>query len=400
MDARDAWRFRALALALMALALWSLLLSPHGSRPAGWWRPLVGWLGLWLASLFGMRAARVRRVAIVAFVLAGAMLARWNGNLSSLLVLGLGVLGSSIERPGFWWLAPPMAVAATWWLTGMHLASVPPGALFNVLFVVSLALLLGRLYRDGLIQRQRQERTLAELRAAHTALQAQAAQAEELAALRARSALARDLHDTLGHALSAVTVQLEAARRLARRDPARVDAVLAETQALTRSAMAELRGYVSALRGDGSGPPVSSPPPAAADPTGGADAVAALARDAARRNGWLLTLRLAPGLGPLHPAWLQVLREALTNVERHAGASAVTVALQRRGEGLELQVCDDGRGFVPGREGPGHFGLQGMRERMAELGGEVVVGSRPGGGTRLSARVPRDGGGGSGPALD
>lgn len=376
MSQQESIRFRALALTVMALALGSVLASRHPPTSSGFWRGLAAWLALWLTSLFAMRSARLHRVAVVAFIIAGGALARLNANLSSSLLLGLGVLGAHLERPWFWYIGALAAVGAVVWLGGPHLATTPPDAWLNLLVTLALVLLLGRLYEDARQQRNEQERALAELRTVHAQLARHSLEVEELAALRERTRMARELHDTLGHALSAITVELEAARRLARSDPARMQRALTDTQALARDAMRELRGYVEGLRSDTQ---VVEP-----------EVVARVARETAERNGWRLDFAVDGDIRALSGAWLQILREALTNTERHARARAVMVHLWREGEALVLSVTDDGRGFDPGAIEPGHFGIRGMRERAEAMGGTLAVESRPGHGTRLVARVSDD----------
>jgi len=99
--------------------------------------------------------------------------------------------------------------------------------------------------------------------------------------------------------------------------------------------------------------------------------------------------RLPPAV---ETALFRAVQEALTNVAKHADADRVDIVLKFGPEALEIRVEDDGRGFdVPEalrNEGAG-LGLQGMRERMALLDGTLEIASRPGGGTRLSLRVPR-----------
>lgn len=97
---------------------------------------------------------------------------------------------------------------------------------------------------------------------------------------------------------------------------------------------------------------------------------------------------------PVKIALYRVLQEALANAHRHAGVDRHRVRLSRRGDWVELEVADEGRGFTPPPlEGPGatereeHIGLRGMRERMHLVGGQFRVISRPGGGTRVIVRV-------------
>ncbi len=88
-------------------------------------------------------------------------------------------------------------------------------------------------------------------------------------------------------------------------------------------------------------------------------------------------------------ALFRVAQEALTNVARHADATRVTVELEATPEAVVLQVADDGKGFDPGSNQSGPtMGLQGMRERLAALGGELTVDAAPGRGTRLVASLP------------
>jgi signal transduction histidine kinase len=88
-------------------------------------------------------------------------------------------------------------------------------------------------------------------------------------------------------------------------------------------------------------------------------------------------------------ALLRCTQEALANVRKHAGASTVSVVLTRHPGGVDLEITDDGRGFVVA--GSHGFGLDGMRKRLAELGGELTVTSSPGYGTRILATLPANG---------
>jgi PAS domain S-box-containing protein len=122
-------------------------------------------------------------------------------------------------------------------------------------------------------------------------------------------------------------------------------------------------------------------------------ALRTFAEHAARRGDFELDLRVEPEATGAHDRLLLALvREALTNVERHAGATAVCVAVTRRAGAIELVVRDDGRGIPPGREEEalqgGHIGLASARERVRALDGEFRVESAPGRGTRLFARLP------------
>ena len=83
-------------------------------------------------------------------------------------------------------------------------------------------------------------------------------------------------------------------------------------------------------------------------------------------------------------------REALVNVQKHAGASAAQVRVEAQQGQVVVEVCDNGRGFNAAADHPGHFGLDSMRSRAAEIGGRIAITSAPGFGTRVRVRVPAE----------
>ncbi|WNV77009.1 histidine kinase [Geodermatophilus sp. DSM 44513] len=184
-----------------------------------------------------------------------------------------------------------------------------------------------------------------------------------------RLRFARDLHDLLGHSLSLIALKSELAGRLAERDPARARTEMADVEAAARRALAEVREAVSGYRQIG--------------------LALALAEARAALSAAGTALRAPSPLpelpGPVDAVLGWVVREATTNTLRHSGARTVTVDLSRTGEDVVLTVTDDGRG--PG-DGAAGSGLSGLAERVAGLGGRLEHGPGPGGGFRLSARVP------------
>ncbi|GAC1357844.1 MAG: hypothetical protein NVSMB42_16940 [Herpetosiphon sp.] len=228
-------------------------------------------------------------------------------------------------------------------------------------------------------QRFRLERIVGELQEAKQELENQATQVDELAALRERTRLAREMHDSLGHALVLVNVKLEAAQRLYAVDAGRGEAELKATRELVRDTMNELRHSLSNLR---------SPLP----DTDLCGALKRLVDDVKRRSKLEITCDSRHDLPPLahetvKTVWL-IAREALTNVERHANAQHVTVNLTMCDQTLVLQVWDDGIGLsLANLNRVGHYGITGMRERAEAIDGTLRVGSRPEGGTMVEARV-------------
>jgi signal transduction histidine kinase len=203
----------------------------------------------------------------------------------------------------------------------------------------------------------------------------------EHAQIRERQMLARELHDTVAHHVAAIVIQAQAARAVAGRKPeAAADALLAIEGEAKRS-LAELRSLVGALREDG---------PASLAPQARVDAIETLVRETERarfeRTGDLE--HLAPGVElALH----RIAREALHNAARHAkNATRIDVRLAGEGSAVRLTVRDDGEAQAPdaGRHG---FGLVGMKERAALLGGSLEAGPRPEGGWQVEAVLPRAG---------
>jgi signal transduction histidine kinase len=223
-----------------------------------------------------------------------------------------------------------------------------------------------------------------ELETSHARLTAYADQVAELSAATERNRLARDIHDSLGHHLTAIAVQIEKASAFRTRDPAAADLALRDAQSSARRALDDVRRSVHALRDEA--PAVSL-----------SDALADLV---AQVRDEFLTVTLAIsgeqhgyGDAPL-TALYRAAQEALTNARRHAAASRVDVAVEFTEFAAHLMVADDGRGLPespggPTADGRSGFGLLGMRERVHLVGGHVDITSRADFGTRVNVTVPR-----------
>jgi signal transduction histidine kinase len=260
---------------------------------------------------------------------------------------------------------------------GVPLASAVAGIALQIVVNMGIALVL----RLMSTQSDRLRAALRELREAHAELAASADQKQELAVLRERARLARAMHDDLGHALVLMNIKLEAAELLYTRDPARGAAELAATRELIRAAMANLRRALADLRA-----PLDTPADLGA-------ALSQLAESARARSGLAVACEIVPDLPPATEAAGEVIwyvaREALTNVERHAGATSVTLTVERSDEGWRLRVEDDGAGIRPADlDRPRHYGVVGMRERVSSVGGRLWVGQRAAGGTVVEALLP------------
>jgi signal transduction histidine kinase len=230
-----------------------------------------------------------------------------------------------------------------------------------------------------LAERERQQH--AQLEAAHQRLRRHAATVEQLAISRERNRLARDLHDTLAHSLSALTVQLQALRTLLANDPKAAGEAVDELSALARRGLEDSRRAIQALR---SGP---------VETLGLEGALRDTLQGFQARSGVQAHLSVAGDESDLTADEAQVLfriaEEALNNVERHSSAQRVTVRLARGTDRIDLVIRDDGVGFDPAAVDLEHYGLRGMNERAAMIGATLEVNSHPGGGAEVWCALKR-----------
>ena len=224
---------------------------------------------------------------------------------------------------------------------------------------------------------RREQRARTELAEANVRIREYAAQAEELATTQERNRLARDIHDGLGHHLTVVQMQVQAARAVLTSDPARADAVLEKAQRQATEALAEVRSSVAALREPRSTPPLADALKALAEET-----TAAGVPTDVEISGTVRTLGRE-----VEDSLFRAAQEGLTNVRKHAGATTARLIAHYGEDGaVRLEVHDDGRGTGDAR-GTG-FGLLGLRERAERLGGRLDVESSAGAGTTLRMEVP------------
>ena len=261
------------------------------------------------------------------------------------------------------------------------LLSLFPAYIFVAVFSLVLHILSVQKERAETLVHQLEESN-AELEEAHRQLQKYASEVEELAVVRERTRLAREIHDTLGHYLSILTIQLETISKLQERDPARAAVEIAEARRVASQSMQEVRNAIAALR------PTSI---ATLTLTG---AIAQLGREFEQNAPeTALTLDLDTRLPPISPdlqvALYRAVQETLTNVRKHANASKVLVRLRYEDELLELLVLDNGLGPSSNANSQAEgFGLVGLRERIELLGGQVSHGPAEPAGYRVTVQVP------------
>lgn len=271
-----------------------------------------------------------------------------------------------------------------WYAQAVYLSDV---LMFSVGLVLAIA--MAGIAVGEQASRIRLEATLRELRESHDQLTAYSAEVAKLSAAAERNRLARDIHDSLGHHLTAIAVQLEKAEAFRDRDQTAADQAVAVARSLARQALQDVRGSVAALRGD--------EPPAALSAM-----LAGLVRqaDIGEPRVTLTVTGDEAGVGAATRTVLfRAAQEALTNARRHSGARQVCMSVTVDDREARLVVSDDGRGFDPspcetpaGRvagDGFGGFGLLGIRERAALAGGHAEIASRPGAGTTVTVAIPR-----------
>src|SRR6266550_2189755 len=224
------------------------------------------------------------------------------------------------------------------------------------------------------------KRAEAQLRASRAALRSLATRQQDIREDE-RTRIAREIHDSLGQALTALKLELAAAQDAASRESPALSGRLRVTALMVDDLVKSVRRIASELR-----PPIL-------DQLGLPAALEWLAQDFERRTGircQATALTTSVGITTeLGTALFRIVQEALTNVARHAGATRVRIELGLKSGCVTLEIKDDGKGITEaGTTGPGSLGILGMRERAAALGGVLEVAPRPGGGTRVAAWFP------------
>ena len=332
---------------------------------------LVVHAGLWMATMWlalaTIRPLRAIAPWLVALTVTSCALA-WtlHGQFVGLFIYTS--IAAAVTLPGRW-ILPALAAATAAALIAdlprpVHLDPAENGRITTVITQLCLVFFLGLMmatYRRYMV-------LILELRAARDTR-------ARLAVTEERLRIARDLHDLLGHSLSAISLKAQLAARLTVSDP-EVAAEIADIHTLSHDALAEIRQAVTGYRETSLATELDT------------------ARDTLTAAG--IPLSLAPPPDPLPPhldallGW--VVREATTNIVRHSNAHHAEISLRRSGQTVTLRIDDDGAG--PSRsthgeaDGGNGSGLRGLAERLAAVDGRLQIGTAPGGGFRLTATVP------------
>lgn len=369
-------------LAVGTFALVAAAVATHGGTPA---QLAAGYLA---ATGFGALPLLARRHPVPALVATALGVVAYY-------MLDLAPVGLAAHTAAVLYVAADAgrvraaAVMAAALLTASIAARLAEGDDPSIVLGVDLgsqaALMAAVLALGDAVRSRRALRAQLARQAAAAADERRAEAARQVEAERLR--IAREVHDTLGHAVSVVTLQSAVAQE-ALADDAKDDALtaLAAIRAAGGSAMSELRATLGTLRRDGG--------PRRPDP--GIDDLPALV-DGVRGSGLPVELLVEGDLQAL-PAVVgttayRVVQEALTNVLRHARATKAQVSVVADRTLLSVDVVDDGRGpDLPGRHDEHGYGLRGMSERVTLLGGTVDTGRAAVGGFRVHAELPLPGG--------
>ncbi len=301
-------------------------------------------------------------LAVFPFLFIGLLLVAWQYKWPYILFVILGIAGVNL---GIVWSSAPPGSPPFWgWMV-----------ITLIQTVIFLAVGFSISYLMSRLRRQQQSLEEANIRLTHYA-----STLEQLATTRERNRLARELHDTLAHTLSGLSVQMETLKAYWEVDPEAARSILDESLAAARSGLKETRRALQALR--------ASP----LDDLGLTLAITALAKDAAERTNLNLELAITEDLPALSPdveqCLYRVAQEAIANVMGHAAAKKLTVKLASAKGKLTLSVEDDGAGFdIEKVNKKAHFGLTGMREHAQLIGGKLKITSQPGAGTKISLTV-------------
>jgi signal transduction histidine kinase len=361
---------------------------------------VMGVLGA--SGLTGLMPRLVAATLCIAFALVYAFAVRSknfapraNWYFATQTVLLLGLVALRTERDGtFIFLAYlltiqaatvfPGRTAAAWalllfavisldYLDRGGVAGLVPVLFNSVVFLVSL--MVGHNIRQTELARRTNQRLVEQLQAAQDQLQ-------ELAVAEERNRLAREIHDGLGHYLTATTMQIQGARALlentdaATQGPAALTA-LGKAETLLQEALADVRRSVTALR--------TAPTEKKPLPTAIGDLVTECRASAGLEVQFDLLGKPRPLNSQVELTLYRVAQEGLTNVRKHAQATRVEVALCYDNDKVGLSICDDGQGMSETSNG---FGLLGLRERVQLVGGTIDISTAPNQGCQLGVEIP------------
>jgi signal transduction histidine kinase len=348
-----------LGILLLLNVLWEDILSHFHSKQVGTWFLLILSSGFMLASLFTGELYNVFYICFMLAAQASLMLQIRPAILFSLAIslAFLGVVAKLIGPTG-------------------QIAGIAVSLAIGLTFVITLSQVL-RLYER---QIDRTRLLLEDLKQVNAELVAARQKEKDLAVAEERVRLARDIHDGLGHHLTVLSLQLQAAEKNLNSNPGLAATAIGTSRQEVQAALREVRQSVAALRQT----PVNT--------QNLPDAIRNLAADFENSTGILVTMKLSGQPVILNPAVAMTLfraaQEGLTNTQKHAqDVSRVDLSLVFKSQEVSLELQDDGKTSDKITSTPG-FGLAGLLERANLLGGEFTTGANPECGFLLKITLP------------
>ena len=364
------------ALGLMGLRL------PFGSRLFQGLYTTLGFGLSWLAVMLGGRVERILPAMLLIVVMRACLLFPWSGrtlvaifayisflSIQFMSLLRMSPLGIPLGRA----LPPRLQRMPSELLQGVLVNLMINSALLFGLVLVFVLLLVGALVAE---KQSRQELALANRRLRQYALLI-----ENQATLQERNRIAREIHDSVGHSLTAQSIQLENVAMLLLKDITKTSHHLQKARQLGKEALQNVRQSVATLRNyplQGKSLPV---------------ALTKLLQEFEEIKGIKVNsqIKLKSSLSTeIAIALYRVIQEALTNISKHSNAQQVYLHLRENIETISLVLEDNGQGFKPVENTTG-FGLKGMRERIEVLGGTFALTSNSGEGCQIRVDIPLSG---------
>ena len=333
----------------------------------------------WLAVIWGGRGRTFFPALLLVVVMRACLLLPWRGRIlvallaysSFLLRMVQFLLDLTPGHPGplrrFRHLAPD------------HLQAAVVNFALNSALLFGLVLIFVLFMVSAVVTERQSRQKLAE---ANDRLRRYTLLIENQATLQERHRIAREMHDSVGHALTAQSIQLENVALWLPQDLSKATDHLSKARQLSKEALRNVRQSVASLRTD----------PLQGQTLGGA--LATLVQDFERTTAIQITSEVSLSANlpkEMATALYRVIQEALTNVSKHSEAKQVHLELSDHPTQLHLSLTDNGRGFDLEANRSG-FGLQSMRERTEALGGTFHLRSSPGQGCQLQIDIPKPGG--------
>jgi signal transduction histidine kinase len=238
----------------------------------------------------------------------------------------------------------------------------------NEIFLLASFVLVGLMART-IISEQESKRQVEEL----------AMEVEALATYQERARIAREIHDALGHTLTSLNIQLEVAKKLQDRDVEKSRQALSSAKLLASQSLNDVRQALHMI----------VPSKGEIEAFDLNEAIPLLVRQVEQNQAITVSLaleRVKLSATKSHHVYC-IIRECLTNIQRHAGATQIGITIQELAGATTVEITDNGIGFHPEEAGNG-FGLSGMKERAEFIGGSIGIQSSPGVGTKIVVSVP------------